>query len=120
MSFIPPPYRYHPHRKSRISLSNVVLALILAFFAAICLIPAAGCGTYMARVSDGDISDGDYYPATQMDYMFVGASFAYDLGGWIPVVCAASLVDLPFSLATDTLLLPYDLIKNNTTKGDTP
>jgi uncharacterized protein YceK len=116
------PYRFRPRRHDRMQLADKILIAILIFFAAVCLLPSTGCGTYMARCTEVDVDVwGDLYPATQVDFFTAAGVVAYDAPiAIIPAVWVCSLVDLPFSLATDTLLLPYDVIKNNTTKGDTP
>ena len=73
-------------------LGTVLLAASLSL--------ATGCGTLMR----GSAKNGEFYdmkvaayPATKIDGMLTGMG-AYFL-----------IVDLPFSLVTDTLLLPYDL-----------
>jgi len=62
----------------------------------------SGCATLLARFEDsGFISfhkDG-FYPATRMDIEFIRID---------PVLGVFSLLDLPMSLAFDTLFTPYD------------
>jgi uncharacterized protein YceK len=119
MSFIPLPYRYRPRRRDRMSLADKILAAILIFFAAVCLLPSAGCATYATRCASFDAYADSVYPATHTDFYLFGSALG-DGGVYVPLLGIFAVVDLPFSLATDTLLLPYDVIKNNTTKGDTP
>jgi uncharacterized protein YceK len=57
------------------------------------------------------------YPATRMDAELIGLGTLTSIGSittypalsiWLAGLTVCMVVDLPFSLATDTLLLPYD------------
>ena len=76
------------------------------------LLPIAltsGCGTFAAR-SGGWVDRSSlpkFYPATSLDAGMIsgrGAGDDKDKAGWALV----GLVDLPFSLVTDTVCLPFD------------
>ena len=84
---------------------TVILALCVA--ASI----LSGCATYLARVAYG--ADGTLYPACRYDAAAPGYAYDYigDLFGFAAVPLA--LIDLPFSVATDTLCLPYDVYKKS-------
>lgn len=68
-----------------------------------------------------------YYPATQTDFdvIFWGGGYGGGVFGFIFMAIAIGL-DIPFSLTTDTLCLPYDFYmiqkcknqKDNSTKED--
>lgn len=74
------------------------------------LLFCSGCATLVTRVVDPEYGD-QVYPATRIDL----CGFAYLLEdqkkGGDEYHCLAVLpaVDLPFSLVTDTVLLPVDL-----------
>jgi uncharacterized protein YceK len=59
-----------------------------------------GCGTLARNDFKYMLEESDLYPATKFDIFLVQ-------GG--PLAIPFILVDLPISLTTDTLLLPYDL-----------
>jgi uncharacterized protein YceK len=81
------------------------------------LIPAllSGCGTFIARTAFREESHPPrYYPATCIDGYGISRPFYRDsyrdsLGPKAVAVSLGSLVDLPISLATDTLCLPLDI-----------
>jgi len=77
--------------------------LFLGFLLMIC----SGCATFLARTegTGGFMSfhnDG-LYPATRLDAEFIMSD---------PWLGGLSLLDLPMSLAFDTLLLPYDAFQS--------
>lgn len=84
----------------------------LAFVAlALPLAGTAGCGTVTSRLESNDL-DSTLYGGTRFDARFIGSyrSASRSCAGWIYFALApALLVDLPFSLAADTLLLPLTL-----------
>ncbi|SEB77662.1 Uncharacterized conserved protein YceK [Pseudomonas saponiphila] len=74
-----------------------------------------GCGTYMARGSQGmDWRDDRYYRATKTNaQLLTGYDMGYARmltgGCWVMVVCPILMIaSLPLDAAADTLLLPYD------------
>ncbi|MBS9427600.1 YceK/YidQ family lipoprotein [Photorhabdus luminescens] len=54
-----------------------------------------GCGTFGSRVTHG--YECKVYPATQFDIQGIKEGYPF-----------SSLIDLPFSIITDTLILPWD------------
>lgn len=74
---------------------------------AICLL-LSGCGAFISRSGILALGGGRYeprpalYPATQFDVKCIPSQF------FLPC-----LIDLPFSLVTDTLLLPVDIYQMN-------
>jgi len=78
------------------------------------LFSLSGCGTRLARYEPdaGGYFDEALYPATQIDAVFI---FGAVLGG-APASTRLALIplcllDMPFAVASDTLLLPYDISK---------
>ena len=74
-----------------------------------------GCGTYFARSGWRDEGGGmtKFYPATCMDAVVIASPFMpsmYEdqLPFGPPLMAVGGLIDLPFSLVTDTILIPYD------------
>lgn len=64
---------------------------------------SGGCGTYLSRTKglrSGDVSR--VYPATTLDVSAMPSRF------FLPAI-----IDLPFSLIIDTLMLPVDIYKMN-------
>ena len=88
----------------------MLMAIIVAM-----LLPS-GCGTISAFQERDDI-----YPATTMDILFWTAIVCYteypENLVYVPAVSLFTLIDIPISLTTDTLMLPYDLYKNKPRKG---
>jgi len=86
-------------------------AALLALACALC---ANGCGTTTARQFKGNMAFfPKCYPATSFDASFIstpfhgsGHSFGTTLG-----CCAFGVADLPISIVTDTVLLPYDILR---------
>jgi uncharacterized protein YceK len=77
--------------------SKRCLATVLQITLAVVYVSSlTGCGTVM-RGTMKESPEFSIYPATRCDVGFVAM-------GWIPLV-----LDLPISLATDTVLLPYDI-----------
>ena len=98
----------------------------------------SGCGT-IARNVMKERKGAVVYPATQFDAGMIKnilttkpkRSREIPIPIWLdncleaitrPVVVVCSIIDLPFSLATDTILLPYDLLtrKKKTPEADKP
>jgi len=74
-----------------------------------------GCGTFFARSDWRDEGDGitKFYPATCIDGVLIASPFMPSMyerkPAYVPPLLGiAGLVDLPISLATDTILIPYD------------
>ena len=97
---------------------HMLTVLVLCF--------CAGCGTYVARSKNGKFfTYGEIlprcYPATYVDGALIGGSFTTqdpDISG--AARCASfigGVVDMPISVVTDTLGLPYDLSKSSETNG---
>jgi uncharacterized protein YceK len=101
----------------------------LIFVGLVCFI-CSGCATYMARSEDGSRGSNGFltwksdtrgvYPATRMEAELIGygaLTSAHDLFSNPPLsiglaaLTVCMVVDFPFSLALDTLLLPYDYFK---------
>ncbi|WP_436882525.1 YceK/YidQ family lipoprotein [Enterobacter asburiae] len=73
---------------------------------AICLL-LSGCGAFISRsqileLGGRPVQRSALYPATQFDVQCIPSQF------FLPC-----LIDLPFSLVTDTLLLPVDIYQMN-------
>lgn len=90
------------------------LALVAALLAC-----ASGCASWMAKTSRKTDHPRYVYPGTQMDLAGMAGGVVILFGpadpfGFMPrslgpFMFALTLVDLPFSLACDTICLPYDL-----------
>lgn len=83
------------------SISVILLLFTLSGCAtSLCRSQMLGCPKYL-------------YPATVTNYYFVDMFTKKDVDPhWIPLVTIVyflSLVDLPFSLTSDSIFLPYDL-----------
>jgi uncharacterized protein YceK len=84
-------------------LLKIVLTGMLCF---IC----SGCATIVSRGHDkyGVFHDKGIYPATRLEAEIIG----YGVDSFSSAaVFAGAIVDFPLSLVFDTLLLPYDYIK---------
>lgn len=96
-------------------MKNLIQIAVLISLAAM----ETGCGTILAR-SDGGVWDSPrLYPATQVNAEFLGVIGEEPNSGDIgqQLACAVSplfLLDLPISIATDTLCLPFDIYKCRT------
>lgn len=77
----------------------------------VCLLLAlsgTGCASYGVRFDDGNTPTKRPYPATRIDCETVSfLCTEFDLGF---IIALPMMVDLPFSLVSDTVCLPYDLI----------
>jgi uncharacterized protein YceK len=97
----------------------MIFRLAVTFGGCVCFLTA--CGTVSTRTSlKTELSD-DFppvYPATYVDTGLITApcrsSFSGSAGKKAGA-CFCGLLDLPISLATDTLLLPYDLVVSAST-----
>ena len=98
-------------RFRRYAMPHVIKTLALV----VCVIPfLLGCGTLTARAYRSEFSDDFWpvYPATYCDVGLVSAPFRpmeEVSPGRRVGMCVIGIFDLPISLATDTLLLPYDI-----------
>ena len=83
---------------------------VMAMFLLITLL-CSGCGTivrhYGSRGSCMSMRGEGVYQGTVTDCSVIAAPFTADRSWWL---LPLGLIDLPFSLAADTLILPYDLI----------
>ena len=86
--------------------------------ASLLLILISGCGTIQRHQIDG------LYPATKGDVFLIYAGFSnfIHMEGKVPLsqqvilrptLIIIGIVDLPISLTTDTLLMPYDIAAKN-------
>lgn len=80
------------------------------------LVFCSGCGTVVSRTGIHTLSDKPqprYYPATCWSSRMIAAPAHPEDGssGGRAAWCLAGSIDLPISLTTDTLLLPYDIFK---------
>ncbi len=87
----------------------------LAIFTVLLVVGLSGCGTMVAmdaRFLGGDIVARGSYPATRVDAALyragTGREWLFSNGSVVLTVC--SILDLPVSLVTDSLFLPYDLL----------
>ena len=117
---------------------NAMRLVAIFVWAAVCFL--TGCGT-LARVgSYGDPSSlhsefAAFYPATDYDLVAISSGgrdwlaghHADTVSGWnLALVVPLHIVDLPISLATDTLCLPWDIVeaieshKEQTTTAPSP
>jgi len=96
-------------------MKNILLAAMVLLTCCLC-----GCGTLITRIPSAPST---CYPATRYDGYIIasgGGIYAYgdcDNGmgsilGW-SVVVPLHIVDLPISLITDTLLLPFDFRRSS-------
>lgn len=85
------------------------------------MVLVAGCGTVIGRTGIGDMAYGEkiprYYPATYVDGCLISESSPNASDGARAFWCVGGIIDMPISLAFDTLLLPYDASKSS---GQTP
>lgn len=89
-----------------------MIGLMRTIPVALCL-ALAGCGTF-AAIMCGPTGDSPFYSGVRMDVRCIG-----EKEGWLPVLMA---LDIPFSAAADTLLLPYIVYyqyQNASEKGGT-
>lgn len=90
------------------------LALIRCAALSLAILLFAGCGTLQVRLGE---SDGELYPALNTDKAAINYSWS-DHYGWSPsrrfpiwqsvLTTLIALVDMPISVASDTLFLPFD------------
>lgn len=98
--------------------ATVVLGLLLALL-------QVGCATVLVRSSKHEITPGPY-PATRYDGRFIANGFTSDTrNGWTGdrmrvrdrvAILFLGLLDMPFSLVTDTLCLPVDIFADEDPK----
>jgi uncharacterized protein YceK len=107
-----------------------VFSRVLQIFGGFAVIITCGCATALVR-SDGTDDPGHVYPATAFDGQFLWNAgikgeplFARhdprDRNGPVTrIACGVgAVVDLPFSIVFDTLLLPLDLTRSRTAAED--
>ena len=85
---------------------------ILLLVAAFC----SGCGTIISRSGFADMGYDHvprYYSATFVDSRLISDSSPSTSSGARASWCVIGVIDVPISLATDTLLLPYDACKTS-------
>ena len=82
--------------------------------AALILFSVSGCASYYTRISNASPEiDGQLYPATRADVFAVAALCTCEQLHGLWVLVPLPVIDLIPSLATDTVLLPYDLFLMN-------
>lgn len=99
--------------------ATVVLGLLLSLL-------QLGCAIVLVRSSKHEMTPGPY-PATRYDGRFIANGFTSDTrNGWTGdrmrtrdrvAILFLGLIDMPFSLVTDTLCLPSDLITDDVPKA---
>lgn len=104
-------------------ISAIIRATASFLILAPLLLACTGCGTILARnaLTAYDFEDptkrivAPVYPATVIDAGYISASVSGHYGdkkisaGDRVVVCFGVILDIPISLTTDTLCLPYDI-----------
>ncbi len=98
--------------------ATVFLGLLLSLL-------QVGCATVLVRSSKHEITPGPY-PATRYDGRFIANGFTSDTrNGWTGdrmrardrvAILLLGLLDMPFSLVTDTLCLPVDIFAHKEPK----
>jgi uncharacterized protein YceK len=87
------------------------LSLVLSFCS--CAILATGCGSLLGRIDEpmGSRSTPAFFPGAYLDAQFISSPFRKDKD-WSAAkkagLCTIGLIDMPLSVATDTVLLPFD------------
>jgi len=100
------------------------MKLELTLFLVGCACVFTGCGTAATRTGAKSEFSNKFppvYPATYVDAGFISAPCRSGFTGSAAKktgACIMGLIDLPISLATDTLILPYDIYKVISTEGD--
>lgn len=92
------------HRKSKAMHRFRLYAAV----AVLCL--TSGCSTFSETFADRPHASSLVYIGTQVDLAVVGA-LGDDSAGIFRLFAPFALLDLPLSLAADTLLLPYTISK---------
>ncbi len=83
--------------------------MMKSIIAALILFVVSGCASYYTRISNASPEiDGQLYPATRADVFAIGGLCTFEELHGMWVLVPLPVVDLVPSLATDTLLLPYD------------
>ncbi|MCL2760643.1 MAG: YceK/YidQ family lipoprotein [Desulfuromonadales bacterium] len=91
-----------------------MILLLFSFF---------GCATVIVRGGNTQITDGvrvtegvemvKLYPDTQYDAYIIKSDWSHSRIRIAPLGTIGGLLDMPFSLISDTLLLPYDIFKKD-------
>jgi len=81
---------------------------LYAAAAVLCLI--SGCSTFSETFADRPHASSLVYIGTQVDVAVIGAA-GDESAGIFRLFAPFALLDLPLSLAADTLLLPYTITK---------
>lgn len=97
---VPVPVGSIPPTKNDI-IMRILSVIVLAIFAA-ALISQTGCCSLLTRIN---VPDGEFYPATKLNY--ASLCFVRDDD---PASATVFAIDFIPSIATDTLLLPVDLL----------
>ena len=89
-----------------------IVRLLLLLVVMLC----SGCGTFIARVEFKDDLGNGLYPALKLDTAMIKGCL--DPDGTIfaqksYVIAALTMLDVPVSVATDTLLIPADLLRSH-------
>ena len=90
----------------------------VAIISLVALFSCAGCGTCITHGSmHGSLYGDGVYLGTTYDCTFVGASFSDEDSDWADTTFL--VIDSPFSLVADTIILPFDLFGYMTNKEKT-
>jgi uncharacterized protein YceK len=94
-------------------MNNLVRSGILTAM----LLTLSACGTFIGRSETGAV-EGDYYNGTKGNFLLLGLSnSSSEAHGatvvcWMMVVCPViTLASLPIDISIDTVLIPYDALK---------
>lgn len=98
-------------------MHSQVLRLCKCAGAVLVLAAFSGCATYACRGERAGLHGA--YPAARLDVGFFDFMRHEGKDSWLlpPVVGLGVALDLPFSVVTDTLFLPFDLRRNNPSGG---
>jgi len=96
--------------------------IILNILIAVLLVNLSGCATSETRFDDYDSQLTGIYPATVMNGAFIATCFTEDgvpfmtgsINGFLifPILLG-NTIDLPISITSDTLFLPWDIYRWN-------
>ncbi|WP_339483797.1 YceK/YidQ family lipoprotein [Pseudomonas sp. RL_5y_Pfl2_73] len=82
----------------------------------------SGCGTYLARLENGEFSRGnEYYKGVNADIKVLGDDVGYlSMACYVTIICPfVFLASIPIDLAVDTILVPRDYLRATRRKNMT-
>lgn len=106
-------------RQSPLHRPSSVMQRYRWYAAALLLCLTSGCSTLSETFADRPHAPSLVYIGTQVDVAVIGAA-GDDSAGILRLFWPFALMDLPLSLAADTLLLPYTLAHNPAKQAKTP